>query len=39
MGLPTLDLSNLEAQFTDNEIWAAVKAMPVNKSPGPDGFS
>jgi mannosylglycoprotein endo-beta-mannosidase len=39
MGLPALDLSNLEAQFTNSEIWAAVKAMPANKSPGPDGFS
>jgi hypothetical protein len=39
MGLPALDLSNLEAQFTSKEIWTAVKVMPANKSPGPDGFS
>ena len=38
MGLTPQDLSGLEAQFTEEEIWAAIKAMPSNKSPGPDGF-
>ncbi|KAM0881175.1 hypothetical protein ACQ4PT_033121 [Festuca glaucescens] len=39
IGLPTVDLSELEAQFTEDEVWAAVRAMPANKSPGPDGLT
>ncbi|KAM0859252.1 hypothetical protein ACQ4PT_047323 [Festuca glaucescens] len=39
LGLQPLDLSGLEAQFTEGEVWAAICAMPTNKSPGPDGFS
>jgi mannosylglycoprotein endo-beta-mannosidase len=29
----------LEVQFTEAEVWAAICAMPTNKSPGPDGFT
>jgi hypothetical protein len=39
IALPPLDLSELEAQFSESEIWDALYAMPANKSPGPDGFS
>ncbi|KAM0831277.1 hypothetical protein ACQ4PT_065657 [Festuca glaucescens] len=39
LGLQPLDLSALEGQFSEAEIWAAICAMPTNKSPGPDGFS
>ncbi|KAM0905816.1 hypothetical protein ACQ4PT_017119 [Festuca glaucescens] len=39
MGLGTVDLSELEAQFTEAEVWAAVKSVPANKSLGPDGLS
>jgi hypothetical protein len=39
MGLSRLDLSGLEAVFSEDEVWAAVWAMPSNKSPGPDGFT
>jgi hypothetical protein len=38
-GLPQVDLSVLEERVTDAEIWAAVRAMPGNKSPGPDGYT
>jgi hypothetical protein len=34
-----VDLARLETQFSDDEVWAAVRSMPANKSPGPDGFS
>ncbi|KAM0876201.1 hypothetical protein ACQ4PT_036300 [Festuca glaucescens] len=39
LGMQLLDMSGLEAQFTEDEVWAAICAMPSNKSPGPDGFS
>lgn len=35
----TADLAQLEAQFTEQEIWEAIKSMPPDKAPGPDGFS
>jgi hypothetical protein len=38
-GLPILDLSDLEAAFTIDEAWAAIKDMPANRAPGPDSFS
>jgi hypothetical protein len=33
------DISHLNKSITQNEIEAAVKSLPKNKSPGPDGFS
>jgi hypothetical protein len=39
LGLHPLDLSSLDAPFSADEIWCAVKAMPANKSPGPDGLT
>jgi hypothetical protein len=38
LGLPSLDLSALDADFSLAEIHDAVKAMPSDKAPGPDGF-
>lgn len=34
----SFDLSDLEAPFTEEEIWRAVKSLPTGKAPGPDGF-
>jgi exonuclease III len=39
MGLSSLDLRGLDATFFEDEVWAAVRAMPSSKSPGPDGFT
>jgi hypothetical protein len=39
IGLPSLDLHELEVPFTMEEVWAAVKELPCDKAPGPDGFS
>jgi hypothetical protein len=39
VGLGQVDLSDLEAQFSEAEVWDALRAMPANKSPGPDGFT
>uniref|UniRef100_A0A452YZB4 Reverse transcriptase domain-containing protein n=1 Tax=Aegilops tauschii subsp. strangulata TaxID=200361 RepID=A0A452YZB4_AEGTS len=34
----SFDLSELEAPFTEEEIWRAVRSLPTSKAPGPDGF-
>jgi hypothetical protein len=39
LGLPTVDLAGLDAQFGNDEVWIAVKSLSADKSPGPDGFS
>ncbi|KAM0867711.1 hypothetical protein ACQ4PT_041803 [Festuca glaucescens] len=36
--MPSLDLSALDADFTLDELHDAVKTMPADKAPGPDGF-
>jgi hypothetical protein len=33
------DINHLKRSITQNEIEAAIKSLPKNKSPGPDGFS
>ncbi|XP_073357774.1 uncharacterized protein [Aegilops tauschii subsp. strangulata] len=33
------DLADLEHPFSEDEIWAAVKQLPMGKAPGPDGFT
>ena len=39
LGLPVRDLSHLEAPFTHEEVENVVKGMPLDKAPGPDGFT
>lgn len=34
-----VDLSDLDAPFTAEEIWQAVQRLPAHKAPGPDGFT
>jgi hypothetical protein len=36
--LPQLDLTGIDACFTEAEIWVAIKDMPPDRAPGPDGF-
>lgn len=35
----SFDLLDLEAPFSEDEIWRAVKSLPTGKAPGPDGFT
>jgi hypothetical protein len=39
LDLPRLDLSQLEQRFTKAEVWEAIKSLPPDKAPGPDGFT
>jgi hypothetical protein len=39
LDLPWLDLRHLCDRFTEAEVWNAIKALPPNKAPRPDGFS
>ena len=39
LDLPSLDLSHLELPFTAEEVERTVKSMPLDKAPGPDGFT
>ena len=36
---PTCDLANLGDSFTEEEVLEAIKTMPSDKAPGPDGFT
>lgn len=37
--LPRYDLSSLERPFGEEEVEKIVKSMPLDKAPGPDGFT
>ncbi|KAM0828305.1 hypothetical protein ACQ4PT_067636 [Festuca glaucescens] len=39
LGMAPVDLSELETPFSEAEVLAAIRAMPLNKSPGLYGFS
>jgi len=34
-----VNLPSLEAPFTEDEVWATIKALPADRAPGPDGFT
>jgi hypothetical protein len=39
LGIPSIDLSGINGEFTMDEVWDAIKGMPLGKCPGLDGFS
>lgn len=39
MELPRLDLDELVAPFTAEEVATIVRETPADRAPGPDGFS
>jgi len=39
IGLPSIDLTDLETLFTEEEVRAVVMNLPNDKAPGPDGFN
>jgi hypothetical protein len=39
LGIHQRDLSSLGRPFTEEEIWVVVMELPLDKAPGPDGFT
>jgi hypothetical protein len=39
LGVQQHDLSELEVPFTEEEVWATIREIPLDKAPGPDGFT
>jgi hypothetical protein len=39
LGVPSIDLRQIYGEFSVDEVWKAIKGMPLDKCPGLDGFS
>lgn len=39
LGIQQHDLGDLELVFSMEEVWSVVKDLPLDKAPGPDGFT
>jgi len=39
LNIPQADLADLEAPFSEEEVWKTICLLPSNKAPGPDGFT
>jgi hypothetical protein len=39
LGIPSHDLSELDAPFSEEEVWNTIKLLPPDKAPDPDMVS
>jgi hypothetical protein len=39
LDIPSHDLSELDAPFSEKEVWDTIVSLPPDKAPGPDGFT
>ena len=39
LNIPQADLADLEAPFSEEEVWKTICSLPSNKALGPDGFT
>jgi hypothetical protein len=39
LNIPVTDLRELDAMFTEEEVWNTIREMPSDRAPGPDGFT
>ena len=39
LDLPKKDLSGIDVCFSEDEIWQTIKEIPLDKAPGPNGFT
>jgi len=39
LGLPSVNLAALDDPFSEHEVLTAIKQLPHDKAPGPDGFT
>jgi hypothetical protein len=39
LDIPAHNLTSLDSPFTEDEVWKTVLSLPLNKAPGPDGFT
>jgi len=39
LNMPRSDLAELDAPFTEEEVWKTIRSLPSDKAPGPDGFT
>ena len=39
LGMNTHDLTKLDLPFTAQEVWRTIEQLPLDKAPGPDGFT
>jgi hypothetical protein len=39
LAIPSHELSELDAPFSEKEVWDTIVSLPPDKAPGPDGFT